>query len=324
MKAVRLLASLLSFSVLSFGGVSVSAPSNGSSSGSPVRFVASASSSHPIAAMSVYVDNKVAYKVNAGSMDTMVSIGSGSHYVVVQAWDTSGVVLKAAPMTVTVSGGTGAPPNSTTYSNVNEMTGWQWCDTCAGAGGGGPTAKISMEQNIGNPALDGKSAQFDMAGSKPYSSAIWWKQLGANANASNFVYDLYFYVKNSSAVQALEFDANQSLNGKKYIFGTQCDALGHHDWDVWDTANARWVQTGIACSAPAAYSWNHLTLEFQRVNGQAKFVSVTLNGSKSYINKVFWPESINAQELNVAFQMDGNSSNTPYSTWLDKVNFTVW
>ena len=35
-------------------------------------------------------------------------------------------------------------------------------------------------------------------------------------------------------------------------------------------------------------------------------------------------ESVNASELNVAFQMDGNGNNTPYSAWLDKVNFSVW
>ena len=276
--------------------------------------------------MMIYVDNKAAYTVYADHLDTNVAMGSGAHYVVVQAWDTTGAVFKAAPMTITVSsgGGGGIPSNAKTYANVNQMTGWQWCDKCAGSGGDGPKSIMSMTQFLSSPSMDSKSVQFYMAGSSAYSSAIWWRQLGPNPNASNFVYDLYFYVKNPSAVQALEFDANQSLDGKKYIFGTQCDVLGHHDWDVWDTANHTWVRTGIACKAPAAYSWNHLTLEFQRVGGQAKFLSVTLNGNKSYINKSFWPEGVNAQELNVAFQMDGNGHNTAYSTWLDKVNFTVW
>lgn len=275
--------------------------------------------------MMIYVDNKPAYTVYSASLNTYVNMGAGSHYVVVQAWDTWGGVYKAAPMTVNVSGSTTTmPSNATTYWNVNQMTGWASCDTCAGAGGSGPTANISMWQYIGTPSLDGKSAQYNMAGSTPYSSAIWWKQLGANANASHFVYDVYFYLKNPAAAQALEFDVNQSLNGKKFIFGTQCDILGHHDWDVWDTANSRWVQTGIACKAPPAYTWNHLVLEFQRVNGQVKFISVTMNGTKSYINKAFWPISVNASELNVAFQMDGNAYNTSYSTWVDKLNLSVW
>ena len=274
--------------------------------------------------MAVYVDNNMAYSVGGGSVNTYLGMGGGAHYVVVQAWDKYGNVMKASPMTVTVNGGSSAPSNAPTYWNVNQMTGWQWCATCAGAGGNGPSAQMSMTQFEGTPSMDGKSAEFWMQGSKPYSSAIWWRQLGANPNVNNFVYDLYFYVKNTSAVQALEFDVNQSLNGQKFIFGTQCDALGHHDWDVWNTAAHTWVPTGIYCAPPAAYSWNHVTLEFQRVNGQAKFVSVTMNGKKSYINWAYWPEPINASELNVAFQMDGNSSNTPYSAWLDKVNLTVW
>lgn len=276
--------------------------------------------------MDVYVDNNVAYNTGSGSLNTYVTMGSGSHYVVVQAWDSTGAVLKAAPMTVKVSGSSsgGGSSSGATFSNINQMSGWQSCDTCAGAGGNGPHASISMWQNIANPSIDGRSAQYNMAGSRPYSSAIWWKQLGPRSGSSNFVYDLYFYVKNPSAVQALEFDVNQSLNGQKYIFGTQCDVLGHHDWDVWDTAHSTWVETGIGCPAPAAYSWNHVTLEFQRTGGQAKFISVTVNGRKSYVNKAFWPESVNAQELNVAFQMDGNVNNAAYSTWLDKVSLNAW
>jgi hypothetical protein len=323
-RLIRLFAIVFTLSALSFAGVSVSSPYNGSSSGSPVHFVASASGNGSIVAMMVYVDNNPAYTTYSGSLNSYVNMGAGSHYVVVQAWDQYGGVYKAAPMTVKVSGGSGTPSNATTYWNVNQMNGWQWCDKCAGAGGSGPTATLSLTQYEGTPALDGKSAEFWMHGSQPYASALWWRQLGANNNASHFVYDLYFYVKNTSAVQALEFDVNQSIGGHKYIFGTQCDALGHHDWDVWDTANKRWVQTGIYCAPPAAYTWHHVVLEFQRVNGQAKFVAVTLDGNKSYINKAFWPEAVGVQELNTAFQMDGNGSNTAYSTWLDKVNLSVW
>jgi hypothetical protein len=324
MKAVRFIAFLLSLSALSYAGVTVSSPSNGASAGSPVHFVATASSTHPISAIMVYVDNKSAYTAEGANLDSYVTMATGSHYVVVQAWDSTGKVLFAPAMTVTISGGVGIPPNATTYANVNQMNNWSWCDKCAGPGGDGPTAKMSMTQFVANPAMDAKSAQFYMAGAKPYSSALWWRQLGANPNASNFVYDLYFYVKDPGAVQALEFDLNQSIGGKKYIFGTQCDVLGHHDWDVWDTKNAVWVKTGIACAAPTAYSWNHLTWEFQRVNGQTKFVSVSLNGNKSYINRTFWPRSVSVNELNVAFQMDGTVSNVAYSTWLDKVNMYAW
>ena len=73
-----------------------------------------------------------------------------------------------------------------------------------------------------------------------------------------------------------------------------------------------------------AYTWNHLTLEVQRINGQAKFIAITLNGNKHYVNRAFNPQGSSVSEINVAFQMDGNSSMTDYSTWLDKVKLTYW
>lgn len=272
--------------------------------------------------MRIYVDNVSKYSVPSSSLDTDLAISAGTHSAVVQAWDSSGAYYKAVPITISVSGAT--PTGSKTYADINQMTGWESCDKCAGPGGSGPAATISMVQNISTPSLDGKSAKFYLAGSQPYSSGIWWKQLGANPAATHFVYDAYFYVKDTRAVQGLEFDVNQSLDGKKFIFGTQCDVLDHRDWDVWDTQHSTWVKTGIYCAPPKAYSWNHLVIEFQRVNGQAKFISVTLNGQKNYINRAFWPQAVHASELNVAFQMDGNGHNTAYNAWVDKLNLTVW
>src|SRR6201999_1170355 len=107
-----------------------------------------------------------------------------------------------------------------------------------------------MHQFIKTPSMTGKSSEYWIGPKVAYSGALWWKQLGAKSSASHFVYDLYFYIKNPSASQALEFDMNQSVNNRKFIFGTQCDIKDHHDWDVWDTANGRWIKTGIACSAP--------------------------------------------------------------------------
>lgn len=274
--------------------------------------------------MRIYVNHTSVYSVRGSRIDTSLALSAGTHYVVVQSWDSVGTVQKA-PMTVTVTeGSSGIPPTAKVYSGLDQVTGWESCDVCAGHGGQGPEAEHSLIQFIGSPSRDGKSAQFNLGGETPYSAALWWKQLGGNDSATRFVYDLYFYLKDPAASQALEFDINQTVNGKKYIFGTQCDIKDHKTWDVWDTANSRWVQTGIACAMPAAYTWHHLVLEFERVNDQAKFVSLTLNGKKSYINKVFRPKSGNYSELNVAFQLDGNKENRNYSAWLDTVKLSAW
>ena len=329
--ALRVAFTLFAFATFASASITISSPTAGSTASSPVHVVASATSSSSISTMQVYVDNVLKYSVKASKIDTSIAMSAGSHNVVVQSWDSAGAIQKQAvsiKVSTTTSGqdsGTTIPSNATYYSNIDQMTGWDSCDNCAGRGGAGPDAPYSMTAGQSSPSLDGKSTEFWIGGSAPYSAALWWKQLGGNSSLHNFVYDLYFYMKNPSASQALEFDVNQTQNGQKFIFGTQCDYKDHKDWDVWDTANGAWIKTGIPCTTPQAYTWNHLVLEFQRTSGgKALFVAVTLNGKKSYINRSYSPKAGNAYELNAAFQMDGNGSMTDYSTWLDKVRLIGW
>ena len=212
---------------------------------------------------------------------------------------------------------------STTKSYIEKMSGWQSCSVCAGAGGSGATVPHSMTQGITSPTMGSKSAKYTIGGSASYGAALWWKQLGADSSAHNFKYDLYFYLKNPSAAQALEFDVNQSVGGHKFIFGTQCN-IAAHTYDVYSPVS-HWVHTGISCSRPSAYVWHHITLQFQRTSGgNTKFVSVTINGTTHYINRTYGPKSSSVSELNVAFQMDGNKSMTDYNTYLENVKLTYW
>jgi hypothetical protein len=308
-------------------GIGVSSPTAGATTASPVLVVASASMSYPVTVMQVYADGALVLQKNAASLNDPIAVANGAHTINVQSWDSQGNYAKSGgiPINVTgsTSGGLTAPSNATYYTNIDQMSGWQNCGACAGPGGTGPTVAFSETQNVSSPSMDGKAAHFWIGGATPYADALWWKQLGANPNTSHFIYDLYFYYTNASAPQALEFDANQSVGGLKYIFGTECN-VAINQWDVWNTAGAAWVHTGIACPAPPTYTWNHLVWEFERVNGQTHFVSVTLNGTTSYVNRYFNAQASGAAELNVAFQMDENSKAANYDVWLDKVNLTAW
>lgn len=82
-------------------GVTVCSPAAGSTVASPVHFVAAAKSTHPITAMRIYVDNIAKFTVDASSLDTFVALATGTHSVVVQAWDSTGVVFKT-PLTIHV------------------------------------------------------------------------------------------------------------------------------------------------------------------------------------------------------------------------------
>jgi phosphatidylinositol-3-phosphatase len=82
-------------------GVTVCSPSAGSTVGSPVHFIAAAKSTHPITAMHIYVDNVARFSVNTGMVNASVAVASGTHSVVLQAWDSTGAIFKSS-MTIHV------------------------------------------------------------------------------------------------------------------------------------------------------------------------------------------------------------------------------
>jgi hypothetical protein len=70
-----------------------------------------------------------------------------------------------------------------------------------------------------------------------------------------------------------------------------------------------------------------LIWEFQRTaDNQVKFVALTLDGQKSYLN-LSYPAKVmttNYNELNVAFQIDGKKIPLPATAWLDRVTLSAW
>jgi hypothetical protein len=211
----------------------------------------------------------------------------------------------------------------TTKTMIQAISPWSSCAACAGAGGAGPSASLATGI-VSSPSLTGKARVFQIASTHSYADALWWKQLGAVNTAHNLVYDLYFYIKNPSASQALEFDSNQANGRKRWIFGTEC-SIGGGVWKVWGNANGNWISTGIPCKPPTAYKWHHLTWEFKRTDsGTLTFVAMTYDGVKHYVNRTYWARASWVNELNVAFQMDQRANHVTYQTWLDKVSLKYW
>jgi hypothetical protein len=309
-------------------GVTVAAPAAGISASSPVHFIASATptvSTNQIKTMRIYVDNISAYVISAGTIDTTVAMANGTHKVVVQAWDTAGTVYKSQ-MTLTVAPVPAIPATATVFSKIEEMTGWQSCDVCSGAGGAGATTPHWFAQNQTSPSLDGNSGQFHLDPSVSYASALWWKQLGAIDTATHFVYDVNFYITDATAAQALEFDVNQSLGGLRYIFGTECDFKGTtHYWRVWDYT-LHWQTTGIPCTPTTANGWHKVRWEFERTaDSRMHFIAVTVDGLRTTLDRYYTPRPVGStRELNVAVQLDGNKAMTSYSTWVDQLKLSAW
>ena len=125
---MKTLLSTLVLSVCAYAGVSVSSPGNNTTGASPVHFIARAttSCSKGVAAMGIYTAPFVlAYKVNAASLNTYLSLSPGTYNTEVQEWDNCGGASKT-PITVNVAGtGSGGssgtvPPSSHVFVLVEE------------------------------------------------------------------------------------------------------------------------------------------------------------------------------------------------------------
>ncbi len=166
--------------------------------------------------------------------------------------------------------------------------------------------------------------KFFIGGSTPYTNALWYKGFGPNSS-SHFVYDVYFYMTTPNYSEALEFDINQYINGKKYIFGHQCSPKWSGTWDTWNQNTGHWESTGIACPVFQAYKWNHVQVEVERTSGsQLHYVAITYNGVKNYVNRYRYPSYTSWNGFSIDFQMDGDYAQHDYYTWLDKLNVNYW
>ncbi len=213
---------------------------------------------------------------------------------------------------------------TTTYSKLESTSGWSSCASTSCAGGGG-SGTYWMKKGISSPSLDGSSAQYYIYPKSSYYNGLWWRHLTNNPGVSHFRMEMYQYMKNPAASQAIEYATNQYYNGGWYKFSTQC-AFARGNWRVWDSANRGWVSTSAPCRRPAAGSWTHLVFQYARANGKAVFVAITVNGQTYYINKSFYPQKMSGTsgDIGVHYQLDGNGSRTSYSAWVDKWSLTIW
>jgi hypothetical protein len=335
------------FALPAIAGVSVSSPSSGSTSGSPVHFVATASSpacSNGVSAVGIYTaPGKLAYKVNGSKLDTNLSMANGTYNVVVQEWDNCGWSATAA-LTLTVSGSSSSGTGKV-FSNLQKSGGWTGyallppafgiCSDCSPSGS---RVKWSWTQNVSSPSMDGISTKSSYnGGTTQWADILWNNHLIGDFSSHglpdfsktlvpslhNFTYDIYFWVGNINDSQALEFDINQFVGGKSYIWGHECRIAGGHEWDTWNNAGEHWVKSGVACN-PVSNSWNHLTINVQRTSdNHLLFKTITLNGKTATLNRYDTPTSRNWYGVTVNYQIDSNYYKKPYSVYIDKFTFTA-
>lgn len=341
-----------------YAGVYVTSPSaatvstsGAASSGSPVHFVATATSpacSKGVAGMGIYTaPYTLAYNVTGAALDTSLPLSAGTYNIVVQEWDNCGWSSKAQ-LTVSVASPTpsqtGGSPGRTFYSLQNQKgwngyallpPSWGICSTCLSSG---PQLNWSWTPGITSPSLDGLATKtVQGGGTTQWGDVLWNNHLIGSFSSQglpdyqhtlvptlhNFTYDVYFWVKDASVSQALEFDINQFTGGMSFIWGHECRIAGGHQWDVYDNVNKKWVPTGVPCN-PLSGAWNHLVISVQRTsNNQLLYKSITLNGATATLNLSEAPGKTSWTGVTINYQLDSNRYGTPYTVYLDKLNFTV-
>lgn len=306
--------------------LTISNPTDGSSVTSPVSVQATATPKNPIFFMRVYIDQLAVYFTFTNSINTQIFVGPGQHKLEVMAEDNQGFI-SATILNITVGS-----QAATTISSIQAMPGWQSCSALFPAGSGRDgqicaaglgTAQSTMTENQTSPAMDGNSAKFTMGGPTPYSNMLYFNPVAGGNNVSHFTYDLYFYIDNPEASQALEFDINQTFGGNRWVWGSECNFNGSGKWDIWDDING-WTPTIYDCTQFPANTWIHLVWNVERVGNQVHYISLavgdqTYNVDTYFQNQPDWT----LEEIDVAFQMDGNYKQEPYNVWLDKVTLTA-
>jgi len=307
--------------------LTISSPADGDSLTSPLTVVASATPKNPIFFMRVYIDQLAVYYTFNNSINTQLFVAPGTHVLEVMAEDNQGFI-SATLLNITVTSQAQA-----TISDIQNMPGWQSCSALFPPGSGRDgqicaaglgTAQSTMTEGQATPSLDGKSAKFTMGGPTPYSNILYFNPVAGGDNVSHFIYDLYFYIDQPNASQALEFDINQTFGGNRWVWGSECNFNGSGKWDIWNDLTG-WQPTQFPCTPFPANTWIHLVWNVERVGNKVHYISLTignqvLNVDTSYPNQPNWT----LEEIDVAFQMDGNYAQQPYNVWLDKVNLTAY
>jgi len=119
-----LLCTIVLAAMPALAAVSVSSPVTGTSTSSPVHFVATATTTcaSGVSSTSIYTAPYVlAYKISGSSLNTYLTLSPGTYNTVVQEWDKCGGSTKTA-VTITVSGTSGGtiPASSHVFVVVEE------------------------------------------------------------------------------------------------------------------------------------------------------------------------------------------------------------
>jgi len=210
----------------------------------------------------------------------------------------------------------------TTYRNVDDMSGWQACSTCTGGG-----AARYVFQQLSNAAFsrDGRSMKLGISGGSAWSHVLAYKTVAPTTSVvRHFIDDVWLLMDKPANANGFSIAGHQTIGGKHYRFSTQCSFL-RGLWSIWDTHNGHWLTTSAPCTRPLPLTWQHVVIETERTtDSREHFISITVDGRQSLVNKYVYPESGSGASVGVHLEADANGQAAPFNIYWDEFNFTAW
>lgn len=322
--------------------VTVTSPAAGSTVSSTFTLYAKGYSSRQITGWYVYADSKAVWHTSSdvSSISAKLTLSSGTHSMLVRFWDSSGATgtstfsLKVSGTTTTSStSGTSttgipkAPSYAKVISSIENRSGWGHCSDCAAnpADSSPPIAYWSFHQWQNTPSMDGSSTKMGISGTQAYANVLHWVKFGNQNQYKNFIWE--FYVRGNDAsvnAQNLEFDLFQAVNGRKFMFGTQCN-YSKGLWQAWNYSK-HWFDLKVPCKKFKPNTWTRVIWYLQRTSdNKMRYVSLTV-GDTTYSVNSYQPTNTTSwgSTLGVQFQQDMNKYATDYTIWVDKVKLSAW
>jgi hypothetical protein len=320
-----------------FTSVTVSQPTANAELVSPFTLTASGTQceSQSVAAMGFSIDNSTATTiVNGTAINAPVTSATGAHTLHVKSWGNQGAGCDTdIAITVMPSPVSTLPSNTITVQSIQALTNWQAAiDTATGAG----ASTVGVTSLTATPSLSGASRDFVTTfasiGGERYDV-----QFGSDTSATNFLYDTWVYIPNSSTdVANLEFDLNQVMaNGNTVIFGIQCDSWSN-TWDYTGNAGTPqsfsdvWLHSTSPCNLQkwSTNTWHHVQLTYSRdTMGNATYQSVWLDNVEQDLN-ITVPDAFSlgwSPALLTNFQVDSmTSADATNTVYLDNLTVYRW
>lgn len=213
-------------------------------------------------------------------------------------------------------------------SNVEDSTSWLTCGACGNTGGTGSVAPYSFTPGISVPSEDGRSTQFAIAATVPFSNAYFYRQqtpIAGQINALTYEFDLYIPPGMETAPQAIEFECQQTVDGWVYNFAWQAPYHGSSTWRIFDYGLKQWDTTSIAFQPFTPGVWHHIMAEYHNdtVNHLVWHDALTVDGTRYVVStshNAFFSGGRN--QFTNAFQLDSNSTPAPYNVNVDLMKIT--